>query len=111
MSLPKELQDQLGGKEKPDRPYNTHDLALSYIANNDGVTANDLLIYLWAMTKKVTSRNYLYHVLRRLRNRGLIETTNRSIPLRAKHICTPKGFTNARPFMGVPDTWEDDDDE
>ena len=99
--LPKELIEQLGGQVRKARPYNGHDLVLSYIAAHDGATANDLLIYLFKAAEKVTTRGYLYHITRRLRERGQIETRDSSIPHKAKHYITEAGRKAARPYWEV----------
>lgn len=109
MNLPPELREEMGWQEKPDQPYNAHDYVLCYIAEHDGSTSNDLLIYLWATMGKITSRNYLYHMLGRLRRRGLIHTNNEVRP--SVHFITVKGLKEARPFVDVPLPTEDDDDD
>lgn len=102
MNMPEELQKQLSGKPPdPNRPYNAHDLVLCYVCRNNGATANDLLVYLWAVTGKVTTRGYLYHILSRLRRRGHIVTKDMSAPMKANHWPTSRGAKASRPFKGV----------
>ena len=91
---------------------NVHDVVLSYIAHHDGSSSIDLLTYTWAIQgDQITSRNYLYHVLRRLRKRDLIHTMNRQQPNKARHFITIKGLKIAEPFTEVPNTWEKEEDE
>ena len=54
--MPPELVEELGGVVSEDRKYTAHDHALSYINAHDGSTANDLLVYLYAVMEKVTKR-------------------------------------------------------
>ena len=101
--LPKELIEQLGGQVREGKPYNAHELVLTYINNHNGSKTNELLVYLWKMQEKVTSRPYLYHILCRLRAQGLIETTNMSVPNKATHFATESGRKKARPYWEVND--------
>lgn len=105
--LPKELKKQMGGVEfrDPDRPYTTHDLVLSYISyhtapplKSRGVSANDLLEYVWLMTGKVASRGYIYRVLTTLRQRGHITTKGSHKPGKARNFSTGLGRHEARPY-------------
>ena len=99
--LPKELTDQMGGDpyRDPDRKYTATDLVLTYIANQpDGVLTNDLLVYLWEQTGKVTSRAYLYHILVTLRKRGQIYTQDMSAPGKARSFIDEAGRDAARPL-------------
>ena len=99
--LPKELTDQLGGEpyRDPARKYTATDLVLSYIASTpDGVLTNDLLLYLWEQTGKVTSRAYLYHILVILRKRGFIYTQDMSKPGKARSFIEGAGRDAARPL-------------
>jgi hypothetical protein len=103
--MPDELVRELGGVPKEDRKYTAHDHALAYINAHDGVTANDLLVYLYKAMDKVTSRGYLYHILGRLRKAGLIETRDMRKPGEATHFTTQMGSIAARPY------WELDDND
>ncbi len=102
--LPDTLLDQMGGKTNDTRPYTSHDLVLSYVAAHPGgSTANDLLVYLWESTSKVTTRGYLYHILSRLRKAGVVLTRNPRSPVDAMHYATLQGANQARPYLEVSD--------
>ena len=99
--LPKELQKEMGGDQyrDPARKYTAQDLVLAYIAATpDGVLTNDLLVYLWEMTGKVTSRAYLYHILVTLRKRNHIYTQDMSSPGKARSFIEGEGRDAARPL-------------
>jgi len=96
--LPQELQQELGGVKTDDRKYTAKDLVLTYIAQKGEANANDLLIYLWSVTGKVTKRPYLYHILTSLRQGGFIYTENSSIPNKATNCITLTGLDAARPY-------------
>jgi len=103
--LPKELLDELSGQLKEDRKYTVHDHALAKInASPDGATANELLVYLFfANDNKLTKRGYLYHVLSRLRKKGLIHTKNSGDAHgRALNFITEEGADVARPTVETP---------
>ncbi|RKZ87841.1 MAG: hypothetical protein DRQ39_03515 [Gammaproteobacteria bacterium] len=103
--LPKELLDELGGQLKDDRKYTIHDHVLAKInAHPDGVTVNDLMVYLFfANDNKLTKREYLYHVLSRLRKKGLIHTKNSGDAHgRAMNLITEEGAKLARPTVETP---------
>ena len=101
-TMPAELEKELGGTGEENR-YTTHDYVLSYIAEHDGCKANDLLVYLYAVSGKATSRGYLYHVIIRLRKRNWISTKHRQVPGKATHFITFTGIKEARPYCEVPD--------
>ena len=94
--LPDELINEMAGNRSDGRKYNAHDLVLAYVNNHDGSRTNELLVYLYEMQGKVTSRAYLYRIMTRLRAQGLIETRNPRWPVKATHYTTPLGRKNAR---------------
>ena len=100
--LPDELQKEMTGNVNEEQRYTTHDYVLSYVGSKDGSKSNDMLAYLYAVSGKVTTRGYLYHVIIRLRKRGLITTKNRQVPGKATHFITFAGMKKARPFCEVP---------
>ena len=100
--LPDKLLKQMSSVPRPDRPYTLHDLVLSYIAAHpDGANANDLLVYLWESTGKVTVRAYVYQTIFRLRKRGVITTKNSGVPNKARNYITARGAREARPFLEI----------
>ena len=101
MELPAALKAQMGAGN-PDRPYTKHEYVLSHIVRNHETTVDTLLIYLWAVTGEVTRRSYLHTVLKRLRDSGLIESTQFAQGKSSSYRATEKGRKQARPFMEVP---------
>jgi hypothetical protein len=71
--------------------FNTHDLSLAYMEERGPATVDELLVYLWQVTHKVTSREYMYHVLKRLRDRGLIERVELESETVVRHMLTTAG--------------------
>lgn len=98
LELPEELKAQMGDGN-PDRPYSKHDLVLCYIAHNKEVTADELLVYLWAQTGKVTLRSYLHTVLKRLRDKKVIDSQQFAKGKSSTYTITPSGEKEARPFV------------
>ena len=98
MQLPEELKQQMGDGN-PDRKYTKHDYVLSYINHNEEVTVDELLVYLWAQTGEVTLRSYLHTVLKRLRDRGLIASTQFGKGKSSVYRIVGAGSAEARPFV------------
>ncbi len=99
--LPKELIEQLGGQVREGKPYSARELVLAYITNHDGSRTNELLVYLYQMQEKVTSRAYLYQIISKLRKQDLVETTNPQSPINATHYATVSGRAASRPYWEV----------
>lgn len=97
MELPEELKAQMGDGN-PDKPYTKHELVLAYINRNKEVTVDELLVYLWAMTGKVTRRSYMHMVLKRLRDRNEIESEQFAKGKSSVYRITEQGAKDARPF-------------
>lgn len=99
IELPEELKAQMGDGN-PDRGYSKHDFVLSYINKNREVTVDELLVYLWLThDKTVTARSYLHSILKRLRDQGLIKSTQFAKGKSSTYTITTSGESAARPFI------------
>jgi len=90
--LPPELAEQLVGRTE----HNTHDLTMAYMNERGPATIDELLVYLYRVTGKVTSRDYMYQVLKRLRDRNLIARIELESEVVVRHMLTIEGDRHVR---------------
>lgn len=88
-NLPPDLLSQME-KPKDKIKKDAHTLALVYIDECGPSTIDELLVYIWKLTGKVKSRDYMHHVMLRLRNRGHIERMDLEEPV-LRHMLTLEG--------------------
>lgn len=88
--LPPELLAQME-KPKVRVKKDAHTLVIVYIEHTGPATVDELLVYIWRITGEVKSRDYLYHVLNRLRNRQVIERVELESESVVRHMLTPEG--------------------
>jgi len=88
--LPPELLAQM---EKPKNKIrkDAHTLTLVYIEHNGPATVDEILVYIWRLTGDVKSRDYIYHILQRLRDRKVLERIELESETVVRHMLTPTG--------------------
>jgi len=89
-NLPPELLAQME-KPKDTIRKDTHTLCLVYVNECGPATVDELLVYVWKITGKVASRDYIYHVLHRLRTRKHLERVELEGETVVRHMLTPLG--------------------
>ena len=107
--LPPELREQLSGqKEKND----IHSMCLGYMDERGPATVDELIVYLHSVRGEVTSRDYMYHVLSRLRRRGHIERLELETERMLRHMLTTDGeaYIKARGIRYVSPHKETEDE-
>ena len=98
--LPEKLKEQLGDLN-PDKDYTTADYLLSFIVHIDEAMVDAMLVYLWRVTGKITIRTYVHARLKKLRDEGLIESTQYARGKSTTYRPTPAGEAAARPYVEV----------
>lgn len=88
--LPPELLAQME-KPKFKNRKDAHALCLAYCDQFGPATVDELLLYIWKITGTVKSRDYMYHMLKRLRDRGHLERLELESEKIIRHILTPDG--------------------
>ena len=89
-TLPPELLAQMK-KPKNKLRKDAHTLTLVYINERGPATVDELLVYMWKLTGEVKSRDYVYHVLMRLRKRGHLERIELESEVVVRHLLTEAG--------------------
>lgn len=111
--LPPELAKELSNPPE----HNMHELALAYMEEMGPATIDELLVYFYNVTGKATSRAYLYNLLKRLRDRKLIERVELESEVVVRHMLTAKGERQVKvkgivfiPTKSVAPDFGDDDE-
>jgi len=89
-TLPADLLAEMT-KPRDKRAPTAHSLALVYCDHCGPATVDELLVYIWNVTGEAKTRDYLYHVLKRLRDRGYLERVELESEVVIRHMLTPDG--------------------
>ena len=100
--LPPELTCQLRSFKTPDG-YTMRELALSFIGEYGHATVDDLMIYIFQMRNRVTSRGYVYQMVHRLRQQGLLQTMEQATPHNVVYKLTEAGEEVAMAYTAPED--------
>lgn len=102
--LPPELTKELKSVKTGDR-YTMRDLALAYIAHHGFAPLDDIMVYIFRIRGKITSRGYMYQMMHRLRGDGLVQPAEKATPHNVVYRLTEAGEDEALPYL-MPDTGE-----
>jgi DNA-binding PadR family transcriptional regulator len=96
--LPPELTKNLKSVKTGDT-YTFIDLCLAFIAHHGEATLDDLLIYIYEIRNKITSRGYMYQMMHRLRRDELVRPVEKAGPHTVVYKLTVKGEELALPYL------------
>lgn len=102
--LPPELTKELKGVRTGDR-YTMRDLAMCYISHHGHASLDEIMVYIFAIRNRITSRGYMYQLIHRLRSDGLVQSAEKATPHNVVYRLTPAGEEKALPYL-MPDTGE-----
>ena len=88
--FPADLLAEMERGRGPRKPT-AHSLVLVYCDNCGPATVDELLVYIWNVTREVKTRDYMYHVLKRLRDRGFLERIELDNEVVIRHALTAEG--------------------
>ncbi len=97
-TLPPELIKNLTGV-KLEEGYTLRDLAIAYINHHGTASLDDLLIYIYKVRNKISSRGYMYQLVHRLRKEGLVQSIEKKAPHNIVYRLTPDGEKIALPYL------------